>query len=133
LNSNPTGVERVVVESLEICSLRPHSLSEYREPLVKQGFSEETTNLARKLQKSFRLIQEVSVQGLKEPYLYNEYLWGNRIQEATRFFDHLPPEIKDYVAELMEQVRDKQEYPIRLLKNIPTEVIHDAERVGLIE
>lgn len=133
LNSNPTDVERVVVESLEICSLRPHSLSEYQETLIKQGFSEETINLARELQKSFRLIQEVSVQGIKEPYLYNEYLWGNRIHEAVRFFDHLPPEIKDYVAELMEQVRNKQGYPIRLLKDIPKEVINDAEQVGLID
>ena len=134
LKSSPSAVERAVLASLELCSRRPLSLSEYLHEMVRLGFTEDEVDLARDLQRSFRLLMEARFEGVSEPYIYNEYIWGERAPKVVQYLDHLDPSMKELVAALLEKVRQAQGYPQEQLgREMDPSVVTDAEKIGLVD
>jgi hypothetical protein len=131
--SGPTTVERIALESLEVCSRIPRAASEYTEVLTHLGYTEEQVELASQLQESFALVRKVRLQGMGEDVLYAEYVWrenAHRVVHALRTLEYAG---KQAVLDMIERIIDQQGYPIRFVDGVPSHVLELARRVGLID
>lgn len=130
---NPSDVERAILIGIDLCSVRPIKLSELGDRLERDGFTHEEVQHSVQLQKSFELVHETAIKGLKEQYLYNEYLWGDRIEDVARFLEQLDVHGRTYLTSLLRELRGNQGKPMRFMAQVPKQLLRGSEKLGIID
>lgn len=130
---SPRDAERAILPSLDLLSRLPLTKDELLELVCKQGFTEEVAKRSLELQHSFRLTQEQRVTDMGIDLLYNEYLWGHKIEKIGGIIAKLPRAEKDYLLSLMEEVKSAQGQSLENLSSAPKHIVALAANKGILD
>ncbi|HID30393.1 MAG TPA: hypothetical protein EYP19_10370 [Desulfobacterales bacterium] len=129
----PKPVEFVNFDSLDYSLGLPRTEVEQIDYLVSQGYPEEIVKLALELQISFGLLgRQEAEYGLREPILYNEYIWGEKAAQIYNAIRDLSRRQREQLIELLEKVANKQGYPVDSLDQ-SSEMFKLAKKTGILD
>jgi hypothetical protein len=132
-NTNPSEAERALLPCIELLSQLPLTETELVERICKLGFTEENVRRSLELQHAFGLTQNQQVNDMGIALLYNEYLWGHKIEKIGTVIARLGGREKDYLLSLMEEVRQSQGQSLENLSAAPKHIIALAAQKGILD
>lgn len=131
--ADPHPVERIIAPLLDLMSRLPLTEEEVITRCCQQGFTEENVRKALQLQEAFRLLSRQRVADLGITLLYNEYLWGRKIERIGPLLAGLGRRETEDVLALMEEVRSGQGQSVDLLTSAPPHIVALAAQAGIID
>jgi hypothetical protein len=129
---NPSEVEKIVVESLDVTKKIPQLEGELLHSLSQKGFHEKNIKLSCTLQEQFRLIQKLGQGKGKEPIYSNEYVWGPNHKKIAFAIGNLDVGKKQTMKEVIELIQNNQGYPLDNLTNVDKDLLFLAKKTGII-
>lgn len=120
----PTAEERGCLVALTVASdlPTPKSMVLHR---VSTAVGEESATKALGLAKAYRIVEERSGKGLREPILFSPAVWHRAIGRASIALSALKPDQRAVVEDLVRRVREYQGYPEEELRRVARR--HNAE------
>jgi hypothetical protein len=131
--AHPSDAERAILPSLDLMSRLPLTEEEAITQICKLGFSEEESIKSLELQEAFHLVQRQQVSDLGISLLYNEYLWGHKIERVGSLLAKLPSNETEHLLSLMEEVRSAQGQSLERLTSAPQHIIALAANKGILD
>lgn len=131
--SDPSSAERAIVPLLELMSRLPLTEEELLSRVCKQGFTEEDVRKALELQEAFQLLRRQSVTDFGITLLYNEYLWGQKIERVGSLLATLRSRETEGLLALIEEVRTVQGQSLDRLTTAPQHIVALAAQTGIID
>lgn len=129
----PEGPERALVPMIDLLSTLPLKEAEAIDHLVKAGHGEEHVRRALELQQSFQLMRRKHLPDFGAAILYNEYLWGHKIDKVAPVLARLPGRDYEQLRALVEEIKTVQGLGIERLTAAPVHLVEMAANVGIID
>lgn len=132
-NFAPEGAERAMVPALDLLSRLPLTEGEAIDRLALEGHDEHDVRRALELHEAFSLLKRRSVPDMGVTLLYNEYLWGARIDHLELILARLGRRETDYLLALMEEARGAQGRALERLTAAPPHIVSMAANTGILD
>lgn len=132
-HANPTNAERAIMPALDLLSKLPLTKEEVIDRVCALGFAEKDVLQALDIQKAFRLLESRRVEGTDSDLLFNEYLWGTRIDQLESIVVNLGSGDRDHLMSLVDEVRKSQGQPLASLVSAPPHIVRLAADTGIID
>jgi hypothetical protein len=130
---SPEPAERAMIHALELLSALPVKEDEAIDRLVKAGFDEPDVREALELQQRFSLMRKQTFTDFGVPLLFNEYLWGHKIEKIGPIIARLPGRDYENLRGLIQEIKGVQGLGIDRLTSAPPNLIEMAAAIGIIE
>lgn len=130
---HPNAAERALIPMLDLFSSLPLKEEEAIDRLVKEGYQEEDLRRTLELQHAFRLVRSLNLPDFGGTLLYNEYLWGHKIEKVAPIIDRLSGRDYEYLRALIQEIKSTQGQGIDRLTSAPEHLIKMAANVGIID
>jgi hypothetical protein len=130
---SPEPAERAMIHALELLSALPVKEDEAIDRLVKAGFQEPDVRKALELQQTFSLMRSQKFTDFGVPLLFNEYLWGHKIEKIGPIIARLPGPDYENLRGLIQEIKGAQGLGMDRLTSAPEHLIKMAAAVGIIE
>lgn len=129
----PSPAERALIPMLDMFSTLPLKESEAIDQLVRAGHREEDVRKALELQYSFQLVRSKDLPDFGGRLLYNEYLWGHKIDKVAPIIGRMSGRDYAHLRALIEEIKSVQGQGIDRLTAAPLNLIEMAATVGIID
>ena len=130
----PEPAERAVVPVLELLSRLPLSEAELVERVsVTEGLDEAHVREALHLHEAFKLLQRRDVPDLDLTLVYNEYLWGDKLERVEKILGGLRTRDTNHLLALTEEIRGVQGRAAETLTAAPPHIVEMAVNTGIID
>src|ERR1700719_2500418 len=129
----PEPAERAMVHGLDLLSALPVKENEAIDRLIKAGFDEQVVRRALELQEAFSLARRQKFSDFGAPLLYNEYLWGHKIEKVGPILARMQGADYDYLRGLIQEIKGAQGQGIDRLTAAPPHLIQMAAGIGIID
>jgi len=129
----PNPAERALIPMLDMLSTLPLKESEAIDRLVRAGHREEAVRKDLELQHAFQLVRAKNLPDFGGPLLYNEYLWGHKIDKVAPIIGKMSGIDYEYLRALIEEIKTVQGQGIDRLTAAPPHLIQMAATVGIID
>ena len=130
---DPDPAERALIPMLDLFSSLPVREIDAINQMVKAGHREEDVRRALELQDVFHLMRSKDLSDFGGKLLYNEYLWGHKIDKIAPVLAKLPGPDYQYLRALIDEVKQVQGLGIDRLTAAPQHLIDMAAKVGIID
>jgi hypothetical protein len=130
---DPTAAEAAVVPLLDLLSRLPLTEDEAVERVVDLGFEEADARQALELHSAFHLVKKRFVGDLGLTLVYNEYLWGHKMDSVERVLAGLGASDTDQLLALTEEIRGAQGRSIETLTAAPQHIVQMAVNTGILD
>lgn len=128
----PQRSDLAFLHSVEVAAIAPLAESDHLQEVVSRGFSEAEAASALTLAKAVGLNLTVPSAELNERVVYSPYVWGTRQLSLAKFLRELPPNERDALLGMSEQVLATPGIHMSKLVATPA-VIRSARNAGLIQ
>jgi hypothetical protein len=133
LNSfSPQRSDLAFLHSVEVGAIAPLAQSQHLDVVVKRGFTDREAAEALRLTRAVGLNLTVPSAELNEPIVFSPYVWGTKQLSLAPFLAQLPPNERDALLGMSEQVLSTPGLHMSRLVASPA-VIRSAQNVGLIQ
>lgn len=129
---SPRRSDLAFLHSVEIGALAPLAESQHLQEIVKRGFSDAEANEALRLAKAVKINMTVPSDELREAVVFSPYVWGTKQVSLANFLAKLPPNERDALLGMSQQVLTTPGLHIGRLAASPA-VVQSARSVGLIQ
>jgi hypothetical protein len=129
---DPRRSDMAFLHSVEIGAIAPLSESQHLEEVVKRGFSEREAEEALRLARAVGLNLTAPSAELNEAVVFSPYVWGTRQLSLAKFLADLPPNEREALLGMSEQVLATPGLHMSKLTASP-EIIRSARNAGLIQ
>lgn len=129
---SPDRTDLAFLHSVEIGAIAPLAKSQHLQEVVKRGFSDVEAADALRLARAVGLNLEVPSAELNETVIFSPYVWGTRQISLAKFLADLPPNERDALLGMSEQVLASPGIHQSKLVAAPS-IIRSARSVGLIQ
>lgn len=129
----PNPAERALIPMLALFSTLPLKKSEAIDRLVKAGHREEDVQKTLELQRAFQLVRVKDLPDFGGSLLYNEYLWGHKIDKIAPIIGKMSGIDYKHLRALIEEIKSAQGQGIDRLTAAPPHLIQMAATVGIID
>jgi hypothetical protein len=128
-------IEHANLAGLEFCEGLPRTQDEYLSHIADSCGSDSALKLTYDIQVGFRLLKkQEATYGLKEPIVYNEYMWGERAAAIYNAIHDLAPDLQEQLLELLNEIQIRQGIPIEeLIKRGIGPLLQLAKKTGVID
>ena len=133
--SGPNEVEYANLDGLRFCEGLPRTQDEYYSHIAETGVSESDVRLVYDIQIGFRLLKKQdATYGLREPIVYNEYMWGERAAAIYNAIHDLALDLQAQLLELLNEIQVRQGIPVdELINRGIGSVLQLAKKTGVID
>ncbi|HEX2894915.1 MAG TPA: hypothetical protein VHO29_13030 [Marmoricola sp.] len=128
----PRRSDLAFLHSVEIGAIAPLAESQHLEEIVKRNFTDQEAADALRLARAVGLNLNAPSTELNEPIVFSPYVWGTKQLSLARFLSELPPNERDVLLGMSEQVLATPGLHISKL-SAPPAVIKSAQSAGLIQ
>ncbi|WP_432948275.1 hypothetical protein ACQPXM_13275 [Kribbella sp. CA-253562] len=128
----PQRSDLAFLHSVEIGALAPLGESQHLQEITKRGFTEYEAVEALRLARAVRLNLSAPSADLNEDVIYSPYVWGTKQLPLATFLSKLPPNERDALLGMSQQVLATPGLQISKLSATPG-IIHSARNAGLIQ
>jgi hypothetical protein len=101
---SPRRSDLAFLHSVEVGAIAPLARSQHLEEIVKRGFTDQEAEEALNLARAVRLNLAVPSDELNEPVVFSPYVWGTKQLSLAKFLAELPPNERDALLGMSEQV-----------------------------
>lgn len=129
----PTNVEWAVLNSTELASWAPLTLSQHAEQLHKRGFTDSVAHEAIRLTLAAGVNQRVKSTDLNEYVVYNPNVWSAYHVGIAAFLKTLPPAERDSLLGLCEQAANSPGLVLGSYGGYSGAMLSSARKVGLVQ
>lgn len=129
---SPRRSDLAFLHSVEIGAVAPLAESQHLEQIVTRGFSDEEAAVALRLSRAVGLNLTAPSAELNEPVVYSPYVWGTKQLSLAKFLRGLPPNERDALLGMSEQVLSTPGLHVSKLTASPG-VVRSAQSAGLIQ
>lgn len=129
----PDPAERAIIPLLDLMSRLPLTEEEAIARVCERGFPEERVRAALELQEAFQLLRRQPVADFGITLLYNEYLWGRKIERVGSVLARLGRRETEWLLALMEEVRSNQGESLDRLTAAPDHIVDLAVQTGIVD
>ena len=129
----PNPAERALIPMLALFSALPLKESEAIDRLVRAGHREEDVQKTLELQLAFQLVRVKNLPDFGGSLLYNEYLWGHKIDKIAPIIGKMSGIDYEHLRALIEEIKSAQGQGIDRLTAAPPHLIQMAAAVGIID
>lgn len=128
----PSDLELAVLHSVELASYVPLTRTQHLDQLVQRGFTAQLAEEGLKLALAAGVNKEVPAPELREPVVFNPYVWGSNQVPIAGFLRSLPSAERDALLGICQQAIGR---PGLALSGIVgnSALITSATKVGLIQ
>jgi hypothetical protein len=130
---DPEPAERALIPMLDLFSSLPLREADAINRMVKAGHREEDVRRALELQRVFQLMRSKDLPDFGGKLLYNEYLWGHKIDKVAPVLAKLHGEDYQHLRALIDEIKTVQGMGIDRLTAAPRHLIDMAANVGIID
>lgn len=128
----PKRTDLALLHSVEIGAIAPLSKSQHLEEIKKRGYTDVEAEDALRLARAVGLNLQAPSAELNEAVIYSPYVWGTRQLSLAKFIANLPPNERDALLGMSEQILNTPGLHISKL-SAPPSVIASAQSAGLIQ
>ncbi|MFF2677665.1 hypothetical protein ACFVRT_13900 [Arthrobacter koreensis] len=129
---SPQKSDLAFLHSVEIGAIAPLAESAHLQQIVRRGFDDAEAASALKLARAVGINLSVPSAELNEAVIYSPYVWGTKQLSLAKFLSELPPNERDTLLGMSEQVLSTP--GIHMSKLVaPESVIRSARNAGLIQ
>ncbi|WP_396911309.1 hypothetical protein [Mycolicibacterium sp.] len=133
LNSlSPSRTDLAVLHSVEIGAIAPLAESQHLEQVVQRGFTDQEAHRALTMTRAIGINLAVESKELNEQVIFSPYVWGTKQLSLAKFLAGLPPNERDALLGMSEQVLSTPGLHLSKLSASPA-IIRSAQSVGLIQ
>lgn len=130
---DPGAAETAVVPLLDLLSRLPLTEEEAIQRVTALGFEEQDVRVALEMHAAFHLIQKREVSDLGITLVYNEYLWGHKIDSVERVLAGLRQTDTEHLLALTDEIRGMQGRSVESLTAAPPHIIQMAVNTGILD
>jgi len=128
----PSDDERAALHSIEIASWAPLTRAQHLDQLTRRGLTTQLAETGRRLAQAAGVNREVPSPELREPVVFNPYVWGSKQVPIAGFLRSLPSAERDALLGICQQALDRPGLALPGLTGSPG-LITSARKVGLIQ
>jgi hypothetical protein len=133
LNSlSPQRSDLAFLHSVEVGAIAPLAMSQHLQEVVKRGFTDQEAEEALKLTMAVRLNLTMPSAELNEQVVFSPYVWGTKQLSLAKFLAELPPNEREALLGMSEQVLSTPGLHMSKLVASPG-IIRSAQSAGLIQ
>ncbi len=133
LNSlSPRRSDLAFLHSVEVGAIAPLAQSQHLQEVVKRGFTDLEAEEALRLARAVGLNLTASSTELNESVIFSPYVWGTKQLSLAKFLKELPPNERDALLGMSEQVLATPGLHMSKLVASPG-IIRSAQSAGLIQ
>ncbi|WP_124712626.1 hypothetical protein [Mycolicibacterium nivoides] len=129
---SPRRSDLAFLHSVEVGAIAPLAESQHLEQIVARGFSDEEAAGALQLSRAVGLNLDAPSQELNETVVYSPYVWGTKQLSLAKFLHNLPPNERDALLGMSEQVLSTPGLHISKLA-ASSAIVRSAQSAGLIQ
>lgn len=129
---SPQRSDLAFLHSVEVAAIAPLAQSQHLEQVANRGFSDQEAEEALRLARAVKLNLAVPSSELSEPVVFSPYVWGTKHLSLAKFLSELPPNERDALLGMSEQVLATPGLHISRLTAAPG-IVSSAQRYGLIQ
>ncbi|MET8763088.1 hypothetical protein [Lentzea sp. NPDC004782] len=129
---NPTRSDRAFLNSVELGAIAPLARTEHLERISRRGFSSEEAERALTVTRAVGINQALLSAELNEDVIFSPYVWGTGQIDLASFLQKLPPNERDALLDMSQQVLMTPGISFNRLKGSPQAIL-SARRSGLIQ
>jgi hypothetical protein len=128
----PRSSDLAFLHSVEVGAIAPLAESQHLQEVVKRGFTDQEAANALRLSKAVGLNLTVPSAELNESVVFSPYVWGTRQVSLAAFLAQLPPNERDALLGMSEQVLATPGMHMSKLVAAPA-MVRSAKNAGLIQ
>lgn len=128
----PQRSDLAFLHSVEVAAIAPLTRSQHLSEVVRRGFTDEESATALRLAEAVGITQSVESTELNEDVMFSPYVWGTKQIELASFLRKLPPNERDVLLGMSEQVLDRPGMSLVKLGASPA-IFRSAQNAGLIQ
>ncbi|GID29141.1 hypothetical protein [Paractinoplanes brasiliensis] len=128
----PSRAGLAFLHSVEVGAIAPLAESQHLQEIVKRGFTDVEATEALRLTRAAKLNLTTPSADLNEKVVYSPYVWGTKQISLAKFLQGLPPNERDALLGMSEQVLSTPGLHMSKLA-APPGIIRSAQNVGLIQ
>lgn len=128
----PHRFDLAFLHSVEVAAIAPLVKAQHLSEVVRRGFTDEEAAAALTLAEAVGIAQSVTSTELAEQVVFSPYVWGTKQIELATFLRKLPPNERDVLLGVSEQVLDRPGMSLGKLGASPA-VVRSAHNAGLIQ
>jgi hypothetical protein len=128
---SPQRSDLAFLQSVEIGAIAPLAMSQHLQEITKRDFTDQEAEAALKLTRAVRLNLTMPSAELNEPIVFSPYVWGTKQLSLAQFLADLPPNERDALLGMSEQVLTTPGLHLSKLAASPG-IIRSAHNAGLI-
>ena len=129
---SPQRSDLAFLHSVEVAAIAPLAQSQHLQEVVKRGYSDEEAQRALTLARAVGINLSAPSTELNEPVIYSPYVWGTKQLSLAKFLSDLPPNERDALLGMSEQVLATPGLHLSKLTASPA-IIRSAQHAGLIQ
>ncbi|RRR70930.1 MAG: hypothetical protein EI684_12345 [Candidatus Viridilinea halotolerans] len=131
--ANPNESERTMLPLIDLLSKLPLTEDDAISRLCQNGYNEEDIRKALELQEAYGLLRKQPVSDFGITLIYNEYLWGRKIEKIGSILAKLQKRERDGLIALIEEVQASQGQSIDNLISAPKQIVALAAKTGILD
>ncbi|MHA3019663.1 hypothetical protein ACXPWS_05260 [Mycobacterium sp. BMJ-28] len=129
---SPRRSDLAFLHSVEVGAVAPLAESQHLEQIVGRGFTDEEAALALRLARAVALNLTAPSAELNELVIYSPYVWGTKQLSLAKFLRGLPPNERDALLGMSEQVLSTPGLHVSKLAGSQA-IVRSAQSSGLIQ
>lgn len=128
----PSRGDLAVLHSVEIGAIAPLAESQHLDQVVGRGYTDQEAQRALTITRAIGINLSVESKELNEQVIFSPYVWGTKQLSLAKFLAGLPPNERDALLGMSEQVLNTPGIHLSKLAASPS-IIKSAQSVGLIQ
>lgn len=128
----PTRADVAFLHSVEVGAIAPLAESQHLQEIVKRGFTDVEAAEALRLSRAAKINLKAGSVELNEDVIYSPYVWGTKQLSLAKFLKELPPNERDALLGMSEQVLSTPGLHMSKLAASPG-IVRSAQNAGLIQ
>ena len=132
-NNKAKDIEIANLSALEITAQKPIEEFNLKQNLHNQGISDEKIDKLIDLQVDFQLLQRQTGYGLDQPFIFNEYIWGQNIKKIAPAIAQMTSKQRTAVDDTMHIIQNSQGLPKDHLHSIDKEMLNLLTKIGMLD
>ena len=132
-NTKAKPIEIANLSALDITAQRPIEEINLKQALYKEGFLEKDIDKLVDLQVNFQLLQRQEGYGLPQPFIFNEYIWGQDTKKIAHAISSMTPKERQKVEDVTKMIQVSQGFPKQQLHSIDDKTLALLTKIGMLD
>ena len=133
MHLDPDASERGALCLLGKVASLPCTEDEALAACTDEGLAEEEARLALELAEGHALVMRRHVSDFNCDFLYNDFLWGENIDQTAEALAGLPVDVRAGIRSLLEELHQNEGRPLKDIESVSPDLVELAVRHGIVE